>query len=261
MLWTLWAGWALLIAGIASVLLLVWRYRFAISAMDVSTDPARRRSGMKHDLFVQRLERASRLPFSRLAKAGGWLQAHVGRHLKAWYARVIALERHYKRLQTQQKSGVSGALEIRRALRGEAERLFEEESYTLCEQRLIELISMDPRDAQVYELLGRVYIASRQFPQAKETFAYAHQLAPTDASILVSMGELAMRDGDFAQATDAFSKAVDERPGNPKYLDFLVEASILAGDRKRAAHGVKLLEEVNSENQKIPEFKERIAAL
>jgi cytochrome c-type biogenesis protein CcmH/NrfG len=261
MFWTFWVGLALVALGAAWTAGLVWRYRFAIASMDVSTDPVRRRSGMKQELFVRRLERASRLPFSRLAKVGPWFGEHVGKYLKAWHARVIALERHYKRLQTEQKSGVSGALELRRSLRAEAERLFSEGSYTLCEQRLIELVSMDPRDAEVYELLGRVYTASRQFDQAKETFSYAHQLAPKDASILVSLGELAMRDGAFAQAADFFGQAVEERPGNPKYLDFLVEASILAGDRVRAEHGVRLLREVNPENQKIPEFTDRISAL
>ena len=216
---------------------------------------------MKNELFQRRIERLGKGPLLDVWK---WCE-RLGQKLWQWakvvYAKATALERHYHRLQKEQQAGVTGSLEVRQELRREAEELFEKEAYTAAEQRLIELVSLDPRQAETYELLGRVYLATRQFDQAKETFKYAHTIAPKDASITVSLGELAMRDGNAKGAVVLFNEAVDLRPGNPKYLDYLIEASVLSGDRMHAKKGLEFLKEVNPDNQKIAEFEARVAEM
>ena len=132
---------------------------------------------------------------------------------------------------------------------------------TGAEQRLIELISLDQKNSEVYELLGNVYVKTKQYDQARQTFEYAHAQKPNDASIVTSLGELAMRRGEVELATQYFNMAVDLKPNNPKYLDFLIDASLLSGQKKLAVKGLKLLREANPENKKIDEFAARIAEM
>ena len=240
---------------------LAWRHLSDIAAIDVSSDPERRRRGVKNALYVKRLERfggESALVVNRVAEKVGQSIKHG---IKSLYGKALSLERHYSRLQKESTGGVSGSLEVRKQLLEESGHLMEREAYGAAEQRLIELLSLDPRNAEVYERLGYVYLALRQFDQAKETFQYAHQLSPSDASIIVSLGELELRDGHYAEAVAHFDAAVDVRPGNPKYLDFLVDTSILAGDLAHAKKGLKLLKESNPENKKIEAFEKRIAEM
>ncbi len=251
----------ILIVSLGVVGYLVFLHYPEITAVDANTDPVRRRKGIKNELFAKRLERLGKGPAESVFRALGivWKAAvNIGKNM---YVKAVALERHYRRLEKENISGVSGNLEARMELKKEAEELLEKEAYAAAEQRLIELISLDPRRAETYELLGRVYLASRQYDQAKETFQYAHQLAPEDASVTVSLGELALREGDMKKAVKYFGEAVNSRPGNPKYLDFLIEASLLCGDKRQAARGLALLKEANPDNQKIREFEGRIREL
>lgn len=248
----------ILVTSIGVICYLAFLHAPEVAAVDASTDPVRRRKSVKNDLFAKRLERIGKGPMESVLRVLGAAHKTTVGVLKKLYVKAMAMERHYRRLEKENVSGVVGSLESRLELKKEAEELLEKEAYTAAEQRLIELISLDPRRSETYELLGRVYLASRQFDQARETFQYAHQLAPRDASITVSLGELAMRDGDAVRGVEFFSEAVTERPGNPKYLDYLIEASLLAGNRKQAERGLALLKEANPDNQKISEFEGRI---
>ncbi len=234
------------------------KYWERVVALDVSTDPSRVKKEKKTALFMKRLERMG----NDRAKTVGTLVQAVAKTSKGWikrlYSRAQAMERHYTRLQKEASGDVAGTVEMRTHLKEEAEALMERGSYEGAEQRLIELLSLDAKNSEIYELLGRVYIAMHQFDQARQTFEYAQTLSPTDASIITSLGELLMRDGKTREAVEAFERAVDLKPNNPKYLDFLIDSSILAGDRKRAIKGLKLLKAANPENQKISEFEERV---
>ncbi len=249
---------ALLALALCIALWFAARYWERVAALDVSTDPSRAKKEQKAALFAKRLERMG----SERAKAVSAVAGKVARGskgiVKRLYSHAQALERHYKRLQKEASGDVTGTMEMRVHLKEEAEVLMEKGSYEGAEQRLIELLSLDAKNPKVYELLGRVYIAMHQFDQARQTFEYANTLAPKDASIVVSLGELLLRDGKTQDAVEAFERAVDLKPNSPKYLDFLVDSSILAGDRKRAIKGLKLLKHANPENQKIQEFEDRV---
>ena len=74
----------------------------------------------------------------------------------------------------------------------------------------------------------------------------------------MSMAELETGLKNHAKACEFAKKAVDKRPGNPKYLDMYIEAALAAKLFADAQEGIKSLEQVNPENQKISEFKERL---
>ncbi|OGL71593.1 hypothetical protein A3B32_01930 [Candidatus Uhrbacteria bacterium RIFCSPLOWO2_01_FULL_53_9] len=256
--------WIVTGVAVLSVLMLVWigaRHVREVMVLDPESHPEQKRHGRKIELVMCRLERLG----GARAKSTLRVVSKTGRRaesvIKAWYKKAQALDRRYKRMQHETANGLVGSHETRKQLLDDAQRALTEESYTVAEQRLIEYLTLDPKNAEVYERLGIVYMRTRQFEQAKETFLYALTLAPNDASILVYLGELALRAGDVKEAVGRFRAAVALRPTNPKYLDFLIESSILAGDAKLAREGVYYLKEANPENKKIAEFEARIKAL
>lgn len=252
---------ALLVIAIIVIVGISFRHYNEVAAVNPDTDPERLKRKRKQSMFAQRIERLGSERTQELGKN----VVKAGRAGKNWvkrlYGKAQALERHYRRLQKETTNGVAGTREIRDDLLKEAEDLIGRKAFQAAEQRLIEFISLDAKNPDVYEMLGEVYEELRQYDQAKETFQYALGLAPEDASIHVHLGELAMRDGALEEAMDFFEKAVDIRPTNPKYLDFLIESSILAGDKIRALKGLDLLKNVNPENQKIEEFQARVREL
>lgn len=253
----------LIIIVIATIIVVAigLRHLNEVAAVDVSTDPNRAKRNLKMDMYAKRISRLGGERTRTAQKAAGSVSRGLKKSVKGLYKRAQALERHYKRIQKETKQGVAGTQEVRDNLRKEAEELIEKGSFTAAEQRLIELLSLDQKNHEVYEILGNLYVKMRQWDQARQTFQYAHALVPEDASIITSLGELAMRDGETKEAVAFFNAAVDIKPNNPKYLDFLIESSILADERKLALKGLKLLKSANADNKKIPEFEDRIQAM
>jgi len=250
-----------LIIAIAVIVFLGLRHLNEVAAVDVSTDPKRAKRDQKMNMYVKRISRLGDEKTKTAKSAAGSVSRGLKKSVKGLYKRAQALERHYKRLQKETQQGVAGTREVRETLRKEAEDLIDKGSFAAAEQRLIELLSLDQKNSDVYEILGNLYMKMRQWDQARQTFQYAHALVPDDASIVTSLGELAMRDGQTKEAVAFFNTAVDLKPNNPKYLDFLIESSILADDRKLAIKGLKLLKVANEDNKKIPEFEERVHSM
>ena len=53
-------------------------------------------------------------------------------------------------------------------------------------------------------------------------------------------------------------EAVTIESGNPKYLDRLIELSIILKDKNLAETSLSKLKEINPENKKINEYKDKI---
>jgi Flp pilus assembly protein TadD len=251
----------IVIASAVMMLVIALKHVREVAAIDPKSDPKHQRRSKKQELFAKRIERMGGTHAKQFGRMIHRLGRIIKRITKGVYRKAQAMDRHYKRLQNDSGLGPGGTHESRKRLIEEAESLMSKEAYQAAEQRLIEYISLDPKQSDVYERLGIVYIKTRQYDQAWETFQHAHRLAPEDASILVYLGELAMRDGKIKDAVELFRKAVKLKPTNPKYLDFLIESSILAGDSKLAGEGLYFLKEANPDNKKIEEFDARIAQM
>ena len=76
--------------------------------------------------------------------------------------------------------------------------------------------------------MGRLYLKSKQYGQARETLRFALRLSPDDASVLVSLGELDIAEDHPRAAVGNLRKAIAIRPKNPKYLDLYIETALRA---------------------------------
>ena len=161
-----------------------------------------------------------------------------------------------------------------------------------AEQCFIEVLKLDEKNVEAYRGLGKVYLDLERYKEASAIFKFLLKLSPQDDRALnrlamASIGQnkyedaakalekaveindgLAIRFFDLgrlyqelerpAAALRNFQKASDIEPGNPKYLDQLLEISIITGDRCLAEEAYERLEAVNPDNQKLPEFRERL---
>lgn len=212
---------------------------------------------MKQNILQKRVERLGSERMQTLKRdvflpLGSRLQEAVRRAA----GKLTALERKY----AERQKGVQTIHnpEVLRTLVQEAEALTNEGRYEAAEKKLIEVVSHDPKNIPAYERLGRLYLSTKDFSGAKETFMFLNKLSPKDASVLASLGEVAEAQGDMAGAMKHYKQALDVSPHNPKYLDFYVEAAIANNDVTEATMTLDHLREVNPGNQKIEEFEARI---
>lgn len=254
----------LIIILILSLGALVWlavRKLPQVRVVDPSSSKEAKSKELKNAILAKRLERigsekAESLKRDILMPVGTSIQNVVRRAA----GKLTALERRYAE---RQKSGVVvvNNPEVLRELVREAEELLAADRYDAAEKKLIEVVSIDPKNVLAYERLGRLYLMNKDFVGARETFQFLMKLSPKDASVLAALGEVAEGEGKQDEALKYYKEALDISPHNPKYLDFYIDSAIMNGDVAEATTTLGTLREVNPENQKIAEFDERIAEL
>ncbi len=245
--------------GLAVLLFLVYKKWDQLKLLDPQSDAADRSKKLKYDLLRQRMERAgsqyAKKAQDNLLKPVGSAAQLLVRRLAA---KLSAVEESYKKQKIQ-----AGERDLRVIddLIKDAKNKIDKHDYEVAEKKLIEAISLDPRNIEAYEILGRLYLLNKDYNQAEETFKFLLKLSPENPSVITALGEVNQKKGDVKQAYNYFKKAAELSPKNPKYLDFLIEACILIGDTHEAQEALDKLVAVNAENNKIKDFEKRIQAL
>jgi len=246
--------------GLSAVVIVIILIRKipSIRVINVDSIPKERARKIKEQIILQRFQRSGSEKLRVVAKASSILGKEVSRAGRKAVQRLYALEQYYQRLKRTASEGQHAYdQETIHRLTKQAEELLQKDEQIPAEKIFIDIISHNPKSVDAYEGLGDLYLANGQFDQARETLLVALRLSPNDASVNVSLAELEMKLGNTKAAVQYLKKAIQKRSKNPKYLDLYIEAALKAGSLKDAQEGIKLLKEVNPENQKIPEFEER----
>lgn len=172
--------------------------------------------------------------------------------------KLTAIERRYVE---RQRGGGTGKMDTTalRQLVDEARTAIASGRYDLAEQKLVAVVSHDPKHAEAYETLGRMYLSQGQFAEAKEALEFLAKLAPKDPSVMVALGEVHEALGDAREAYEYYAKGKAASPNNPKYLDFFIQSAIEVGEFYEAQQAIDHLREVNPENANIEEFEKMLA--
>lgn len=235
---------------------IVWRKAPQLSIVDPSSSREKKTRETKRAILEERMIRQveeqgkdvlrrSLFPFIKTVQEG----------FRRLAGRLTALERRYVERQRTEKIDATQLQEML----DEGKAFIAEERYDLAEKTFIAVLSHDAKNVDAYELLGRMYLSQKQYPEARELLQFLLKFSPNDASVLVAVGEVFEAEGNMKKALEYYGKAKAIRPNNPKYLDFFIHASLAVGDTYEAQRAIDHLREVNPENKKIEEFEEHIA--
>lgn len=233
-----------------------------LRVMETDSAAGARTRQVKEALILDRFARVRQEKLGRAARLIGEAGALVSGMGRRAVQRLYKQEQYYQRLK-RAPAGAGKAMgpEAVQAMLEEAAAFAREGEPIQAEKKYIEAISLAPKCAEAYEGLGNLYLDVKQHEQARETLAFALRLSPGDASVHMSLADIDLAEGKAHSALAHLRESVEKRPKNPKYLDRYVETALAAKERKDAERGIARLKEANPENQKIPEFEERLAQL
>ncbi len=241
----------LLVLSLGVLLGLLFKKAPSVLVIDPNSSKDVKAKELKRDILKKRLERATAVPLSSAREVLMSPFILLQRGVRGVAGKLKTLERAYVEIQ---KSGKPVNNDAVRQLFEEAELAFRTGKTDDAEKKLIELISLNPKHAEAFELLGRVYLQTKDYTLARETLLHVLKLTPKNASAYASLGEVAELDGQQEVAYEAYKKAMDLSPNNPKYLDFFISTAITSGNFEEATQALHKLIEVNPQNKKIAEF-------
>lgn len=252
----------------------------------------------KSSIIEQRLRRKVTTAWSTLGRLAAPVTARTGRVLERAHDKLVELEHEYKIrslpvfLSRRQRRKIDNEIAT---MLTQAQAFVDDKEYAAAEEKTMQAIRLEPRSVPAFELLGQLYVTTKEYGHAKEVYQYLLKLtgdsdaiydhqdgAATEVDHLDAAGAKADTDAEpqrniavyhlqLAQAQlaldepaaafESMQEAIRLEPNNPKILDAYVEASIAAGKRQFAEDAVARIEMVNPENSKIVDWRERIAAI
>ena len=263
-------SWILIIIAIIIILSIVVKKFPALAILNVTSMSGEKEAKFKERIIQNRVERD-------LAVVSGFLG-------RIWLSIVRSFSAFLKERQTQLKkirSNYTASLKIPwlekqkkiRELSVSAEDALKMEDEKEAEEKLVEIISLDPKNLDAFFRLGNLYASEKKWPETRETYAYALKLSrqsgegdealgeTTPQEIYFSISEMEKEAGDIDAALENIREALELEPNSPRYLDLILDLSIMRKDKELAESSLAKLAAVNPENQKLGEWAEKIENL
>jgi len=263
---------SLIITIIACLVLLTLIIRkFPVLAiLDVGHIPGEKEAKFKERLVQAKVERDLALISGFFGRIWLWLSKRSATALQDWQARLKKVRINHKvslKLPWREKQ------ERIKGLFLAAQADLKQEKAGEAEDRLVEIVSLDPKNLTAFVQLADLYAGQKKWPEARETYEYALKLArhnPDGAAVAAEMtpqqicfalAGVEKEADDLEAALENVREALELEPNNPRYLDLILDLSIIRGDKNLAQASWEKLAAVNSENQKLAEWKEKIEKL
>ena len=244
--------------------------------LDVTSLKKERELATKNEIISRRLERKFTRGGAEVLKVLSPVGRAIMTGIRRLYRKIVTLERKYKQANKAPKSSDAPVESTTLKLSTEIDELLEKKEYAIAEKKIIEMISHTPKDPNWYRCLGEIYMETRQYDQAKETYEYVISLDDKleseseiingtanveKASDCINLALVLRELGDFEDALEKTEKACRLESNNPRNLDLLFEISILAGNKVLAWEAHDRLKQVNPENMKIQEMEDKLKEL
>jgi tetratricopeptide (TPR) repeat protein len=263
--------------SLAGIIYLISKKANALSRSSVLSPKQHKEIRTKERLIAKRLERKFSKVGSVVSRYGKPAATLVQTGSRRLYTTLQDLEARYHRRSlnnTLGESQASGPALVK--LNPEVSTFLNNEDYKAAEKKLIEMVSLDPMNPETYRKLGELYVESKQYDLAKETYQYVitlvkrriDQLEVNDGSMNIQLaadymelGHVFQSTNDQVAALNYFEHASKLDRNNPKNLDHLLEASLATKNKVLAWEAFDRLKEVNADNQKLPEYEQAIKQL
>lgn len=250
-----------IILALAVILIILLRHYRDILLIDVEKIPEERDLKKKNEIVAQRLERQSKAFFTLLLqRLTPLFRLFRGGFLKT-YNRVLQYEHRLREERGDDFPSEKANTFTSAHYKEQGDKFFEEENYSEAEKSYLEAIRLAPKDMENYRALAGLYEEKRDNDLATETWKYILQHDPEDTQTLLALYGIAHREGKEEEAFVYLEEALQIEPNHPKLLDAMVESCIILGNRRTAEAVLLRLAEVNPENAKLEEFRERILGM
>jgi len=268
-------GWSIFVVAVVIINIIIARKAGLLANIDVDQVASERARVLKQQIISDRLKR-------RLGKWGFWIVKGVkpvSKLLRNSFDSVYDSLNAWQRNQVNRQAVLNQEIGKRiETLLAEAEELVKADSFDAAEKKYIEIIGLDSNNFTAFNKLGYVYYKKQSFNESRQTLEYALNLRRKSSLSLKKEGEPSPKDlelsqvnyllglvfeetGDFTKSIISLKRALKIENNNPRYLDRLIEVSIIKEDKISALDAFKRLESVNPDNQKLEQFKQRIAEL
>ncbi|MDO8571448.1 MAG: hypothetical protein Q7R79_02115 [bacterium] len=271
----------ILIGSLAIIIKIIAGRWSALVALDVDMLPSERDARTKKKIVSERLRRHMISLKLKIGMASSPMVEALGKKFDFLIMRVQNLQeaRYQKKITQAQTKAISNDLTPVEKLLTEADDYYEKGELEKAERRYIDAIAIDVKNLKPYKGLAALYLAEREWDQAREVLEYlCVQLRELIATPTEDSGEQASFSVRLAEnleqlaqtylhldrhddARSSLESALDLQPQNPKFLDATLELYIILGKQKEARGVLKRLKEANPDNQKLEDFASRVKAL
>lgn len=296
-----WIALVLIIIATGIIGVILFQHWREIQLLDTDTIRAEQERRARDRIVKERFER-------HLRKWSAPIR-YAGRHLKKRLSRTVTrLEQRMKYHGTETVVYPTATPEtelpvtdesapqdrVTRLLR-EAQLLAREGKVSRAERVFLEILKTNMRHIDAYRGLGALYLADRQYAQAKEIYDFllgldgaddavyaglaviaeaegritealamrekAIEMSPASSARHGEMAEYYIHQGDGATAMRYARKAIDLDPDAPRSLELFVRAAILSGDRNEAERVYQQLRAKGYDRSKLRQLKDQLDAM
>lgn len=262
-------GWGVVILALVVALIIVGRKFGLLANINVDEVAEEKTNRLKQQIIADRLRRRFGKLRSLLIAAVKPVSRLLRNSFDKMYDQLNAVQRNQANRQAVLNQEIDKRIE---ALLIEAQELVEQDRFEAAEKKYIEIIGLDPKNVIAFRELGEAYYRNQNFNEAKQTLDHVISLSKKMkeegedktaelGNVYYILALIAEESGDLNKAVINLKKALRIEKNSPRYLDRLLEVSIMKKDKIAALDALDKLQKANPENQKLAQFKERIAEL
>jgi len=271
----------LILLSLGVIFVIVIRKFSVLANLDIDTIQAEKEARFKEEIISNRIKKNFLKLNTRIARIAKPAGVGISSSFKWSHEKLLEIKDKYKKEKLkntlEQESNIDKMfLEI--------DECMKKDDYECAEKNYIEIIGIDPRNIKAFRGLGDLYTDKKDYEEAIQTYSHVLKLIDDMEDEVLSSEikegdvtqkeldaqrsevhyELALLQKDNTNIDDAFiniKKATKIEPNNPRYLDILSEISIIVKDKIVALEAYEKLTEVNPENNKLAEIKQKIDEL
>jgi len=286
----------IIMASLAVILFIIIKKFPTLSSIDVESLSKEKQNRLHEKIVMDRIKRRL-VKISKIIKIPFLKKGMELLKTKSafFYKRLVDLERKYKLYRPKKEHHENFFPEEESKEQKILEKAFfllEASDFNSAEKKFIKVISINPKNIKAYEGLGEVYLHSNQNKSAEEVWEYIIKLDQRNSDAYFKLGNLNFERGNIDLAREYYLKAnkfkkhsapiliglsdacqllgyneealsyikeaVNLEPNNPRHLDRLIDISIKTKDKGLAENSLDKLREVNPENKKIEDYKNKI---
>ncbi|CAN5837767.1 hypothetical protein BH18ACI4_BH18ACI4_18810 [soil metagenome] len=128
-------------------------------------------------------------------------------------------------------------------------------------QEAIKKARSEPNNFEAQMKAAELYYQIQRYDQAIEFLLKANQLKPDSYEAIVALGQVNIDAKHYDQAEKWLKVALLKKPEDVRVLASLTFALLEKGDAAAATKAIATLENVDSTNPDLPEFREKLAGL